>query len=127
MTNKKNKVLIVEDEGSLRDAMKDKLNHDGFEVIVAKNGEEGLERALNDHPDMIILDIVMPKMDGLTMLKNLREDGWGKTSKVIMLTNLSDNAKVAEAMQNDTFDYFVKSDIKMEEIVEKIKEKLVHK
>jgi DNA-binding NarL/FixJ family response regulator len=66
----------------------------------------------------------MPKMDGMTMLKQLRLDGWGKLARVVILTNLSDNEKIADAMNSETFDYFVKSDTKIHELVKKIKEKL---
>ena len=66
----------------------------------------------------------MPKIDGLTMLKKLREDPWGKSVNVIVLTNLGDNAKVAEAVQYDVFEYFIKSDWKLEDIVSKVREQL---
>lgn len=117
-------ILVVEDEASLRDALLEKLSHEGFEVLHARNGEEGLSAALAKHPDLILLDIMMPKMDGLAALEKLRADAWGKSVRVIMLTNLSDNEKIAAAMKSQAFDYLVKSDVKIEEIIEKIKEKL---
>jgi len=117
-------ILIVEDETSLRHALRDKLTRENFAVLEAKNGEEGLEVALREHPDLILLDIVMPKMDGITMLKKLREYLWGKSAKVIILTNLSDNEKVAEAMRQETFEYLVKSDWKIEDVVAKVRERL---
>lgn len=123
MENQK-KILIVEDETSLRNALRDKLLLEGFIVLEAKNGEEGLGVALRDHPDLILLDIIMPKMDGLTMLKKLREDVWGKNTKVILLTNLSDNEKVSEALLQGSYDYLVKSDWKIEDVVTKIRARL---
>jgi DNA-binding response OmpR family regulator len=123
MENKK-KILIVEDETSLRNALRDKLMLEGFIVLEAKNGEEGLDVALRDHPDLILLDIIMPKMDGLTMLKKLREDVWGKNTKVILLTNLSDNEKVSEALLQGSYDYLVKSDWKIGDVVAKIRARL---
>ena len=123
MENKK-KILIVEDETSLRNALSDKLRLEGFIVLEAKNGEEGLDVALRDHPDLILLDIIMPKMDGLTMLKKLREDVWGKNTKVILLTNLSDNEKVSEALLQGSYDYLVKSDWKIGDVVAKIRARL---
>lgn len=123
--NKANKkILIVEDELSLRGALRDKLIREGFNVLEAKNGEEGLRVALREHPDLILLDIIMPVMDGMTMLKRLREDVWGKEAKVVMLTNLSDNEKLAEAITHGSYEYLVKSDWKIENVVAKIKEKL---
>lgn len=80
--------------------------------------------ALLWHPDLILLDIVMPKMDGMTMLAQLREDEWGKTARVITLTNLSDTEKVAEAIEHGSYEYLVKSDWKIEDVVAKVREKL---
>ena len=122
MENKK-KILIVEDEESLAGALTLKLD-DNFEVLAAKNGEDGLAVALKAHPDLILLDIVMPKMDGIEMLKKLRADEWGKKVEVIVLTILRDNEKVAEVLDNEAFEYLVKTDTKLEDVVTKIKTKL---
>jgi DNA-binding response OmpR family regulator len=121
---KKPVILIVDDESSLRHALADKLSFEGFAVLEAKNGEEGLVLALSSHPDLILLDIVMPVMDGISMLKNLRDDKWGKKVKVIMLTNLDGNGKVADAVAWGTPEYLVKSDWKLEDVVIKIREQL---
>lgn len=119
------KILIIEDETSLRHALKEKLTHEGFFVLEGKNGVEGLEVALREHPDLLLLDLSMPKMGGLEMAKKLREDAWGKTAKIIILTNISgDMNTVAESMNNEIFDYFIKSDIKIEDVVIKVKEHL---
>jgi len=118
------KILIVEDEESFLFAFKEKIQGEGFEVLEAKNGEKGLELALKEHPDLILLDILMPVMDGMTMLKKLREDEWGKKAQVILLTNLSDNEKTAQALELNTFDYLVKSDWNIKDVVVKIREKL---
>lgn len=119
------KILIVEDEMPLRDALRDKLAREGFAALEAKNGEEGLEIALRDHPDLILLDIIMPRMDGMTMLKELRKDIiWGAKAKVIILTNLSEIVKVSEAIAQESFNYLVKSDWKIEDVVIKVKDAL---
>ena len=90
MSEQKKKILIVEDERPILEPLVDKFTREGFEISVAHDGEEGLKSALEKHPDLIILDIVMPKMDGMTMLKKLREDDtWGRHARVILLTNLS--------------------------------------
>jgi len=117
-------ILIVEDEESVLIALKDKLILEGFTVIEAKNGEEGLSSALSQHPDLILLDIVLPKMDGMSVLKKLREDSWGKSALVIVLTNLSDTEKVSEALKNQAMTYLIKSDWDLDEVIGKIKEKL---
>lgn len=120
------KILIVEDEQDMLDALTDKFTREGFETLQAKDGIEGLEVALKDHPDLILLDIVMPKMDGMTMMKKLREDEWGKNVPIIILTNLSaTDEKLIEGMvKGEPSYYLVKSDWKIKDVVEKVKETL---
>lgn len=118
------KILIVEDEQSLRRAMAEKLTKEKFKALTAADGQEGLEIALKEKPDLILLDILMPVMDGIAMLKKLRQDSWGASVAVIMLTNLSEAEKTAEALDYGVHDYLVKSDWKMGDIILKIREKL---
>ncbi len=124
--NNKKIVLITEDEKSLREALHDKLINSGLKVIEAKDGEEGLGISLKEHPDLILLDLLMPKMDGMSMLKKLRSDEWGKTVPVIILTNLSsaDEGRNKDITNLEPTYYFVKTEKSMEEIVEKIKDRL---
>lgn len=124
MTDKKKIILVVEDEDPLQMVLRDVLSVEGYEVVSAVNGVEGLEMALREHPDLILLDILMPKMDGLEMLKKLREDEWGKKAPVIVLTNLSDNEDIAKAVEEDVFEYFVKTDIRIDEVIQRIREKI---
>lgn len=124
MTDIKKVILAVEDEDPLRMVLRDVLTVEGYRILEAKNGIEGLEMALREHPDLILLDILMPKMDGLEMLKKLREDEWGRKVPVIVLTNLSDNEDIAKAVEEDVFEYFVKTDIKINEVITRIREKI---
>ncbi|MDO8657627.1 MAG: response regulator [Candidatus Levybacteria bacterium] len=120
------KILIVEDEESMQKAISDSLQNQEFTALGAKDGEEGLVIALKEHPDLILLDILMPKMDGMLMLQKLREDEWGKKAPVIILTNVSPNAStiIESVLKNEPAYYLVKSDVKLEGIVEKIKDVL---
>ncbi len=119
------KVLIVEDETPLRNAVSDILSFEGFDVFQAKNGQEGLDLALKEHPDIILLDLMMPIMDGLTMLEKLRVDQeYGKNAAVILLTNINDPEKVAMATEAGSYDFLVKSDWNIEDVVVKIKTRL---
>lgn len=120
----KKTILVVEDEALLLQALMDKFETEGFQVFGAPDGQAGLDAAFKEHPDLILLDIVMPRMDGLTMLKYLRQNDWGKTAQVIVLTNLSDWQKINEAVQHRAFDYLVKTDWKIEDVVKRAKEKL---
>jgi two-component system, OmpR family, response regulator ArlR len=117
------KILIIEDEKPMARALELKLTHAGFDVLEAKNGEEGLDVALREHPDLILLDIIMPVMDGVTMLNKLRHDSWGTKVAVIMLTNLS-GAEDSLMRSSGSLDYIVKSDWKIEDVVAKIRGQL---
>jgi len=120
-------LLLVEDDPALAQPLSGQLEKEGFQVLKAQNGEEGLESAKQHHPDLILLDIVMPKMNGLTMLEKLREDEWGKGAQVIMLTNFSDLGNVSQALRNDVTDYIVKSDWSLDQVISKVKVKLAMK
>jgi len=118
------KILIIEDETALLKALIMKLETSEFVLTEATNGKDGLGMALRGHPDLILLDIIMPVMDGITMLRELRKDEWGKDAKVILLTNLSDAEKVEEAESQGVHDYLIKSDWRIEDVVKKINEVL---
>lgn len=118
------KILIVEDEAPLVKALSLRLKEENFEILEAYDGLEGLAMAEKNKPDLILCDIVMPKMDGLTMLDKMRATDWGKDIAVMMLTNLSDKEKLSEALSHWVFRYFVKSDWDLEQIVDEIKKKL---
>ncbi|HEY9584986.1 MAG TPA: response regulator [Candidatus Paceibacterota bacterium] len=118
------KILIIEDDISLSDVLRDTLLRDGFVLFQAEDGEEGLALALKEHPDLILLDLVLPKKDGMRVLIELRDDPWGKAAKVIILSNQSDTKKVAEAMMHETFDYLVKSSVDIGMIVTMVKKNL---
>ena len=117
----KKKILVVEDEAPLSKALKDKFTKEGFDVLTAENGQIGLDISLKEFPDMILLDIAMPVMDGLQMLKLLKGDEKGKDLKVIILTNYGDMDKFMEAKDLGANDYLVKADWGMADIVEKVK------
>lgn len=124
----KKKILVIEDEVSQRKALVDKFTREGFDVLEAKDGKEGLSVALKEQPHIILLDIVMPKMDGMAMLKKLRQENeWGKSVPVILLTNLSsDDDKILKGVSEDLPAYYlVKSDWAIDDVVKKVKERLV--
>lgn len=123
-TEQAKKVLVIEDEQDLREALKTALSIENFEVHTAGDGEAGLQMALEVKPDLILLDLMMPKLDGLGVLKALREDEWGKNVKVIVMTALDDLERVAEVLENGGSEYLVKSNISLGTVVAKVKEKL---
>lgn len=120
-------ILVVEDESHLLSALVDNFTREGFSVVQAKNGEEGLAVALKEHPDLILLDIVMPVMDGMTMLKKLREtDEWGKQVPVILLTNLTSDheGRMRDITDLEPAYYLVKTDWEMTDVVDKVRDRL---
>lgn len=118
------KVLIADDDKALLTVLADSFTLEGFNILKATNGQEALDVALREHPDIILLDILMPVMDGLEMLEKLRRDEWGKFVDVILLTNLNDAERVAKAAQEGAFDYLVKSDKTTKQIIKVVKDKL---
>ncbi len=124
------KLLVIEDDNSLRNVLHEKLVLENFTVIEARDGEEGLSVALQQHPDLILLDIIMPKMDGISMMKKLRvTDEWGKHVPVILLTNISaEDEKLNQAIAEDEPAYYlVKSNWTIHDLIEKIRERLSRK
>ena len=119
------KILIIEDELPMLKALSDKFSREGFSVLEAKNGEEGLEAALETKPDLIILDLFMPVMDGKAMMEKLRRDEWGKKVPIIILTNLNpDDETLNEILASGPAYYFIKSKWKLEDLTKKVKEEL---
>ncbi len=117
-------ILIVEDEKDLREALATAFTYEGFLTLTAEDGEEGLQTAFAQKPDIILLDVMMPKVDGLEVLKRLRQDEWGKGVKVIVMTALDELDKVAEVVEAGVDEYIMKTSITLSGIVTKVKEKL---
>ncbi len=118
---KNKKILIAEDEEPMLKALVETFQNEKFDVFSAKDGEEGLKIALKKHPDIVLIDILMPKMDGMTMLEKMREDEWGKNVPVIILTNLSDMEKIADAVEDGMCEYLIKTDWSLDDVVKKVK------
>ena len=114
-------VLIVEDEIDIREAMAEAIAEAGFTVTVAENGSVGLQKALAEHPDLILLDIIMPIMDGHEVLKRLRQDAWGRQARVIMLTSMDDVKNIATAHEEVIADYIIKAHSSLDDIVKKVR------
>jgi DNA-binding response OmpR family regulator len=118
------KILIIEDELAMQKALVDNLHANGLtHTMQAKDGEAGLALAIAQKPDLVILDLIMPKMDGMTVLKKIRENEHGKKLKVILLTNLTgSNDHVVSGIVHDEPSYFlVKTDHSIADVVEKVK------
>ena len=113
--------MIIEDEADIRDAMAEAVEEAGMIVHTAPDGETGLQKALVEKPDLILLDIKMPLMDGHQVLEQLRAHPEGKDLKVIMLTSMDDVKNITEAHTGSITDYIIKAHSSLEDIVSKIK------
>lgn len=115
------KVLIVEDEARLAEILADALKDIGLEVIVARDGEQGLNAALEKHPNLILLDLLLPKKEGLTVLKELRAHETGAKTPVIVLTNLNDVENINKALESGVSSFLVKSNWDIDSLLQEIK------
>lgn len=123
MNNKLKSILIVDDEELLLKALSEKFIHQGFTVYQARDGEEGIKLAFEKRPDAILLDIIMPKMTGIEMMKEVRKDEWGKHVPIILSTNvLPDDSTTTAVFENEPSYYLVKSDTEIDDVVAKVKE-----
>jgi len=120
-------ILIIEDEPALRKILSDLLQKNSFSILEAKDGKEGVTIALEKHPDLILLDLLMPVMNGMEALKKIRQDVWGEKVPVIILTNLSatDEKLVQDMVTERPLYYLIKSDWNINDVVKKVKEVLV--
>lgn len=115
------KILIVEDDLVLNKSLSEYLSADGFEVFSAIDGESGLELAFSEKPDLVLLDIILPKKDGYQVLKEIRSNSEVKNVPIVLLTNLGSISDVEKALELGATTYLVKADYRMEEISLKIK------
>jgi DNA-binding response OmpR family regulator len=120
MADEKKKILIVEDDAFISDIYQVKFSQEGFDVMLAENGVEALKKMEEFVPDIILLDVIMPYMDGMETLKNIRKNGTWKKIPIIMLTNISEKEKVTEGMNGGANDYLVKSHFTPSEVVDKV-------
>jgi DNA-binding response OmpR family regulator len=116
------KILIIEDDAVLQKALAEYLTSEKFEVKKALDGDEGIAMALSEKPDLILLDIVLPKKDGFEVLQAIKADEKTSSIPVVLLTNLDSIANVEKALEMGATTYLVKADYKLEEVTAKIKE-----
>lgn len=116
------KILLAEDDIQLIDMYKRKFELEGFEVHIAEDGQAALDQLETFTPDIILLDIMMPKVNGLEVLKNIRQTPDKQDLLVIILTNLGNEATSEEIYKIGATDYIVKADMTPIEVVNKVKE-----
>lgn len=116
------KILIVEDDAVLQKALSEYLSAEGFEVVCAGDGELGVQMTISEKPDLVLLDIVLPKKDGYGVLQDIRQNVEVKNTPIVLLTNLGSISDVEKALELGATTYLVKADYKLEEVTAKIKQ-----
>lgn len=122
--DKQKKVLIIEDQVDIAKTLQSKIQTSGLNVLVTHDGEEGLKSALENRPNLILLDLILPKMDGMTLLKKLREDEWGKDVPVIILSNLGTGDEIERAKNYNVSEFLIKTEWRLDDVVSKIQQLL---
>lgn len=122
MDQGKKKILVVDDEQFIREFYQELLAGEGFSVIVANNGQEGINLAAAEKPDLVLLDIMMPDMDGLTVYDTLKAKF--ASMPIIYLTNAGETSNLLTAMKQNAAGFLIKSNIKPEDLVKRIHEVL---
>lgn len=117
-------ILFIEDESALQKTFDDILQREGYEVISALDGEIGLRLAKTKNPDLILLDLILPKLNGFDVLKKLKEDEKTKEIPVIVLTNLEEMSNIEKALELGSTTYLIKANYSLKEVIEKIKKAL---
>jgi DNA-binding response OmpR family regulator len=115
-------ILLIEDESALQKTIGDALSQEGFSILSALDGEAGLRLAAEKHPDIILLDLILPKANGFDVLKSLKEREATKDIPVVVLTNLESMEDIQKALDLGATTYLVKSNYTLEEVVEKVKQ-----
>lgn len=117
-------ILIVEDEQILVDVLESRLTKEDYQVEITKNGEQGLEVMKNNEPDLILLDIVMPKMDGLEVLEEMNKTPDLREIPVIVISNSSQEAELEKAKQLGAEDCIIKTEFDPQQVVNKVEQQL---
>jgi DNA-binding response OmpR family regulator len=111
------KILFIEDEAVMRKAVSEFLTVKGYQVITAADGQEGLDATKKELPALILLDLILPKMNGFEVLRELRQEAATKTIPVIVLTNLSEMGDIGKVLELGVTTYMVKSDQTLQDIL----------
>jgi DNA-binding response OmpR family regulator len=115
------KILVIEDDKFLRELISQKLVKEGYDVIEAVDGEKGLEKAGKENPDLVLLDLILPGMNGFEVLSRIKNEAALSQIPVIILSNLGQRDDIEKALEIGAADYLIKAHFTPEEIIDKIK------
>lgn len=120
----KKKILVVEDDRSLQNALVEVLGQEGFATVSALDGEEALAKVSSEKPDLVLLDIILPKKDGYEVLAEMKKNAATKDVPVFILTNLEEVDNVQKALDLGATTFMIKSDFSLKDVVQKVRESL---
>lgn len=115
------KILIIEDDKFLRELIARKLNQEGFEVIQAIDGDEGLKKIKEEKPNLVLLDLILPTVDGFELLAKIKEEPAFASLPIIVLSNLGQREDIEKTLKLGAVDYLIKAHYPPNEIIERIK------
>jgi len=115
------KILVIEDDKFLRELITRKLSDDGFVTVEARDGEEGIKKVKEEKPDLVLLDLILPSIDGFEVLSQIKKDENLKSIPIIILSNLGQKEEVEKGLKMGAVDYLIKAHFTPGEIIEKIK------
>jgi len=118
------KILIMEDERILRELLEKKLQEKNYEVITASDGEEGFMKLKNEKPDLILLDIIMPKMSGFEVLEKTQKDAQMSKIPVIIVSNSGQPVEISRAIELGVKDYLIKTEFDPQEVIQKVQKQI---
>ena len=122
---KMKKILIVEDDPILRKSIADEMRDEGYTVFEARSGDEALPIAFSEKPNLIVLDLMLPDQNGMSILEEIRNDEWGRGVPVVILSNLRQgDALLEQTRKHNVFDYIEKANLSLGEVTERIRNAL---
>lgn len=125
MLDKKPKILIIEEDHFMRKIYRDKLSRLGFDFLEATNGEEGLNKVIAEKPDLVILDLILPRKNGFDVLIDMKSNKNTENIPVIILSNLGQESDIQRGLSLGAEEYLVKTEISLSGVVDKVREQLV--
>ncbi len=115
------KILIVEDDPLTLTVLSKELGNEGFCIFEATDGKQAIDKALGECPDVILLDIIIPEIDGLAVFKKLRNKGCCKDTPIILLTNFEKTEAITDALEMGKCDFMIKTDWDIKDIIKRVK------
>lgn len=118
------RILIIEDEALIGELLRKKLADEGYYAFIAKDGEEGLEEIRSQKPDLVLLDIILPRLNGFEVLEGMKKDGSFKTIPVIIISNSGQPTEIEAAKKMGVADWLIKTEFDPAEVVEKVRKQI---